>query len=283
MKAKILYDLYRPSDSLSSFLSKLKAPFHTRSVVDFLNASILLFLSIINSLAVRLKFAFLSSALQSVKLKTTFYVNGRKILAYNINNFHYIFSPFELYELEITKKIAKNGISVDGGAYIGTHSLIMAFNSFVYAFEPNPENFNILTENIKINKLRNVVPLNKGLSSFTGEAKFLCKETKNLEGTGKISENGNISIQVVKMDDIVKGKVSFIKIDVEGHELEVLKGSRKIIKRNHPIIMFEALNEVSLAKIIEFLIQFGYLYFYKINEFSYLASTKNLNLKTMRK
>ena len=72
-----------------------------------------------------------------------------------------------------------------------------------------------------------------------------------------------ISIKVDKLDNVFTDidKVAVIKIDVEGHELEALKGAEKIIKKNKPYIIFEQHSEEiknGSSETIEFLKSFGY-------------------------
>jgi FkbM family methyltransferase len=49
----------------------------------------------------------------------------------------------------------------------------------------------------------------------------------------------SVDVEVRRLDDFQLGPVSFIKIDVEGHELEVLKGARQLLERNRPVLLIE--------------------------------------------
>ena len=103
----------------------------------------------------------------------------------------------------------------------------------VIAFEPDKKNYRRLIANINLNSLDNVIPINKGLWKENTELRF-----DNLQsGISSLSPNGNISIPVVKLDDELERlnipKVDFIKMDIEGAELEAIKGCRKVLNNNN--------------------------------------------------
>jgi FkbM family methyltransferase len=163
-----------------------------------------------------------------------------------------------LYEKELKKYFEINhGVFIDVGANIGKYSISLGKKlrnyGKVIAIEPESKNFKILETNIKLNKLKNIYPINIGCSSKNGKIKlFLDKE-----GTGMHSIKNKMSgdyqeIDVQKLDEILLKfkniKISLIKIDVEGAEGEVLKGALKTLKKHHPKIIFEALTEEILEK-----------------------------------
>ena len=98
--------------------------------------------------------------------------------------------------------------------------------------------------------IKNIIPFNFALSD---KSKFLkMKEVKtqrrstakkmiyNTYTGSKVLKNGNIIQYANKLDNFkINKKISFIKIDCEGHELEVLKGSIKTIKKNKPILLVQ--------------------------------------------
>lgn len=105
----------------------------------------------------------------------------------------------------------------------------------IYAFEPNPKCYadslkklNTTTQ-LDINK---VELINKGLGSKCGELSFPVKY--NSHG-GVVSEDGYVNVEVVTLDSYLNGKqVTFIKMDVEGAELDVLMGMKETIKMHKP-------------------------------------------------
>jgi len=130
---------------------------------------------------------------------------------------------------------------IDGGAYIGDSALVLEELEprAIYAFEPLEENFKLLNETIRINGLRNVVPLKmglgtaKGVMSVTpfGSASF----RSDIFGGGPGEREETTSI-----DDFVaerKASVGLIKLDVEGSELDVLMGAKKTIEEHKPVLI----------------------------------------------
>ncbi len=134
-----------------------------------------------------------------------------------------------------------NGSAIDVGANIGNHSLFFS-NLFrkVYSFEPNPKTYQLLKFNTYANK--NISTKNIGLSNKKGVAKLLINDL-NIGGSSIVDKKTNkaVDINLNCVDDEINldEKIKLIKIDVEGHELEVLQGSSKIIKKNSPLIIFE--------------------------------------------
>ena len=266
---KISYKYFKEYKEIEALKRKFLSPLKAKGVFNFLKAVFLLVLSILNMITTRLKLRKCSQILQNIKIRVVYDFYGKKIVCYNINNLHFVVSPWEEHEFNIIEKFGKEGVYVDAGAYIGTHSIIMASKADkVYAFEANPENAKVLRENIKINNLEDKIEaVEKAVSSKKGIVKF--KFSKGGDGTGKISKDG-VEVESISIDDVVKGKVGLIKIDVEGHEIEVLKGSRKALK-NFPPLIFEALNEKEFKNTADLLEKQGYNKFYKLNQFSYLA------------
>ena len=127
---------------------------------------------------------------------------------------------------------------LDCGAYIGDSALmfIRDYNpSNVYSFEPIISNYNNLLKNKELNDLKKVIPINKGLGKESSTLNIF-----SLDVSSHISEAGNAKIEVISIDEFVKVNnlsVGLIKIDVEGYELEVLKGAKKTIKKFRPVLL----------------------------------------------
>ncbi len=140
-------------------------------------------------------------------------------------------------------RLRKNDVVVDAGAYNGLFAVYAALkvgpNGRVIAFEPDPYSAFILSKNIRLNQLRNVTVIKKGLFSGKSRVKF------DVQGVGSRLQiyNRNIPtinyIEVDSLDNILADlkvkKVNFIKMDIECAEIEALKGCKKTIKDNHNI------------------------------------------------
>ena len=173
------------------------------------------------------------------------------------------------YEVEILNTIFKQsrfytpqkGIFLDIGSNIGNHTLYCFSKDliqFAYCFEPVQDTFQILQKNISINSLQNKVKLfNVGVGETQGTAQI---KSYNINNTGssqlKISNEGNIPI--ISIDDIkFEQNISFVKIDVEGFELNVIKGILNTIKTHKPTIFIEIRNQF-FNEINKYLKDFGY-------------------------
>ena len=154
---------------------------------------------------------------------------------------------YEQEELDIIARHFNGGVFVDVGANVGNHSLYaLAFldAAKVVAFEPVPNASLLLEINIALNGLQDRVVLHrKGLSDAPGFAKPETDPRKidNLGATRlAASETG---LELARGDDVLCEKVDFIKIDVEGLELQVLEGLRRTISDSRPPLFVEVENE----------------------------------------
>jgi FkbM family methyltransferase len=140
-------------------------------------------------------------------------------------------------------------VALDIGANIGNHSLYFSeFFGNVFAFEPNPKTFALLKVNSEYACLNgNIKCFNYGLSDLNGQLFF--KSSQSNTGGSKIvsdrlkdTNDSIFLIDVKRADDIeqlFEKNIALIKIDIEGHELQALKGARGLITKNKPIILFE--------------------------------------------
>jgi FkbM family methyltransferase len=152
---------------------------------------------------------------------------------------------YEPYETELILRQTKKGdVVVDVGANIGYYTILLADkvgkSGKVYAFEPDKISFEILVKNIKENKLKNVVVVNAAVGSKEGKLK-LYKSKENF-GDHKLygKDKENETVKIIKLDDFLKNiKINLIKIDTQGWEPEVIKGSEKLIQKNKPVIFLE--------------------------------------------
>ena len=138
--------------------------------------------------------------------------------------------------VDMLKKINKNDLIIDVGSNIGYYSLIAAaYNYQVFAFEPFEKNYNKFETSIFLNSFYNNITLYKNIVSDTSN-KF-----KSLEIVpGPIINYGCITInndkgniKTIALDDLnISKNIGILKIDVEGHEYEVIEGCKKLITNN---------------------------------------------------
>ncbi|MBI4350316.1 MAG: FkbM family methyltransferase [Elusimicrobia bacterium] len=132
-------------------------------------------------------------------------------------------------------KLSDREVFVDGGAYTGDTLLTFirkAGNKYgrCYAFEPEPENISKLKELAGRQRFRAVSVIGKGLWSKADTLRFTASEGP---AGSAISETGAVSIETEAIDNAAPD-ATYIKLDVEGAELEALKGAAGTIKKNRP-------------------------------------------------
>lgn len=145
------------------------------------------------------------------------------------------------YGPDETEKIIAlaDGLCLDIGANIGCISQALVVSGMrVIAFEPQPEVFKLLDENVVCEKY------NVALGGEIGVAKmpkvyYSAKGNFGGLGIGAKSIYGSYDVPVRTLDSFELQDVGFMKIDVEGFELEVLRGGRETINRCKPIMYIE--------------------------------------------
>ena len=153
---------------------------------------------------------------------------------------------------------------LDIGANIGNHSIYFAnqkiFSSIV-SFEPIKSTYDILQKNIDINGYRSFIRcINKGVGSHQSKAVVESFKKSNIGGTRL--NYGNGEIEIVTIDSYDFNNVTFAKIDVEGFEVEVIKGFKSTIEKCKPILLIEIQHDViDISKVIfDYLESLGYFY-----------------------
>jgi FkbM family methyltransferase len=129
--------------------------------------------------------------------------------------------------------LRENDIFVDIGANIGSYTVLASaeIGAISHSFEPHPTTYDYLIDNLSINRIQaKTKAYNLGLGSHKGILKF----TSNLDSTNHIAtdtETNTINVEVNTLDNIMSDNCPILfKIDVEGFETEVLKGSENILK-----------------------------------------------------
>jgi len=176
---------------------------------------------------------------------------SKKGLALSIS--HY--GTYEELESKIMEeKIEMGNIVVDVGANIGLHTLNMARivgnTGQVFAFEPDPSNFEILKKNVKINNYKNIILEQKAVGDKHGRTTLYQSDHPGKHRIFPQTEQAKSQVQVELtnldnyFDSDMTDKINFIKIDVEGLEFSVLKGMKNILKNSKKIkILFEFMPE----------------------------------------
>lgn len=150
---------------------------------------------------------------------------------------------WEDYQTTLFKQNIKKGdVVIDIGAHIGYYTLIAANivgkKGKVYAFEPDLKNFNILVKNIKVNKFKNIIPINKAVAEKNGKLDLFINPTNT--GDHRIYQSKDkrktMKINVITLNNMLRNeKVDLIKMDIQGSELVALKGASYILAKNKNI------------------------------------------------
>ena len=128
--------------------------------------------------------------------------------------------------------LRKGDIAVDCGANIGFTGIFFAkcvgASGKVIGFEALPSNARNAEKNIQLNSITNYELRNEAVGSHNGVVEFIDYPNGSV---GKMDGRKTVTVPVVKLDDIfITEKPTFLKIDVEGYEIEVLKGASEILK-----------------------------------------------------
>lgn len=132
---------------------------------------------------------------------------------------------------------SKNEIFIDAGAYDGRTSMqFIEWAKYgykkIYAMEPDFLMKHILQGMIELNRLKNIEIVPCGAYSHSGE---MCFEEIPESGSSRINEKGNISIEVISIDEMLKGsQATYIKMDIEGAERAALAGAKNTIEQYRP-------------------------------------------------
>lgn len=184
-----------------------------------------------------------------------------------------LFDPQHYFSKDVIT-LSPNDVFVDCGAFTGDtiESLLgICKPRFIYAFEPDSDNFNTL-----LNKFKNdvsVMCLKKGA--------FRNRTTLHFQGgaadASKVCDCGKISIQTETIDNLADLSVSafwptFIKMDIEGSELEALKGAERTIKKMHPKMAISAYHKYEdLKQIPQFIYDLDSTYKFYLRRHSHLV------------
>ncbi len=193
-----------------------------------------------------------------------------------------IFNTHEPLTTEFTIRELKKGMTcIDIGSNIGYYALLEAKavgkNGNVIAIEPSPKNFEYLKRNVELGNIQNIKLYNLAVGDKDGEINFVISDISNLcyvlnddEPTPKFAKV--IKIPVKKIDTFIDEekleKIDFIRMDVEGYEVNLFEGMWNTLRKNKPLIQMEfhkgLLNPKVALDFLEKLKQAGYVVKYFI-------------------
>ena len=163
---------------------------------------------------------------------------------------------------------------LDIGAHGGLYSIILKYHFpklKILSFEPDKQNRYQLYSNLFLNNFENEINVfDYGLSNESKEV-FFETGIKENRGSKSIKEAGKEKILVKPLDKVfsVKNKICFVKVDVEGHEKEVVLGSISFLKNNRCFIQAEISHEHDFQHFDKIMTDLGYNLIHRINDYYY--------------
>lgn len=158
--------------------------------------------------------------------------------------------------------------AVDVGAHVGNHALYFAhmLGLRTIAFEPNPTTYGYLVANLASNGLGETCrTCNAAVGSASGQVRPLDASDRN-SGMATVEADPAGAIAMVTLDDQVLGepRIDVIKIDVEGWELDVLRGAERVLRQHQPILYIEIM-QPRFREVESHLRERGYLCWKRFN------------------
>lgn len=169
------------------------------------------------------------------------------------------YGEFSEGEAELFKKlIMPDMIVCDIGANFGAHTILFSqLAKWVYAIEPQRYVFDTLQETIELNELKNVTAIRAAIGDGT-QVKYRELDTSIPNNFGSFSFVDAVQGKTMQTYTLDSLPCHFLKIDVEGMELEVLKGATQMIKEYQPMIYVENDRSDRADTLIEYLNGLGY-------------------------
>ena len=138
---------------------------------------------------------------------------------------------------------------IDVGGFIGDSAIVFErefCDKNIYSFEPTRANFELMKRTIELNNAKRIIPLNLGLGSEKSQMQI------SILGSGSsiaLDCGGEKeSVEITTLDSFVKERqieVGFIKVDVEGFEMEFLKGAKETIRHQKPAMLISIYHQAS--------------------------------------
>ena len=180
-------------------------------------------------------------------------------------------SPYEQYfEAGIMQNNDKECI-VDAGAFVGDTVLAFKRNfggwNKIYCFEPDKDNFSRLKNNTR--DFKNCTCICAGVGQKSCEVNFC-----SLGGdSSRVDACGEDQIEIKAIDDLADETISFIKMDIEGYEIDALKGAEMTIRKNTPKLAISIYHNPNDLWMIPLLInQWNPTYDFYVRHYSVMAS-----------
>jgi FkbM family methyltransferase len=204
-------------------------------------------------------------------------------LAFYRNYFYRCKRDYVKPEVDLFQKLSDPAkTTLDIGANDGTYSMYLCrFAAQLYCFEPLPwlagemekkfrDTKNVRVENCALGSKNETatirIPVTKS-RRYDTRSSLMGKFDSQIINGEKVLEVKDVSVAVKRLDDFQLNNVGFIKMDVEGFELEAIKGGRETILRNRPNLFIEIEQkhhaDMPVADIFQYILELGYTGFFE--------------------
>ena len=185
----------------------------------------------------------------------------------------------------------ERGVFVDVGAHIGKYGVMvgrqLSSRGRVIAIEPDPQNFSVLSRNIRANALANVTAVNVACGDLDGEAILHRDPHDPIKHSIRADVGPGVKVGVRRLDSLLGelgvSVVDLLKLDAEGMEVPVLRGAQETLRRSPDIrIIVEAENDEPLEflRAHDFMLERTHHYF-GVSGWYYLATRKRSELRAL--
>jgi FkbM family methyltransferase len=188
-----------------------------------------------------------------------YYASTDELVGFSLDTYGE-FSEFEV-SLMFKKSFGEGDVVLDVGAQQGGLTVPMANivgpSGKVIAIEPGVLNASILRKNIAANGLTNVEVVEAAASDRHGTIDVTFDWGENYPKVGRGTKD-DLQVQRMMIDDLKLERLKFMKVDVDGHEIEVIRGARETIRRCQPFVYIENEHLDKSRALIAELVDLGY-------------------------
>jgi len=177
----------------------------------------------------------------------------------------FLLGTYEPYMQEaFSKRVRKGGTVYDVGAHAGYHSLLCALlvgsSGRVIAFEPNPINRASIKRQLSANP---EAPVSISPYALSDRCASLALDASRGSSQGHLSDEGDFIVEARRLDFLIEHEgfpePDVMKIDVEGHEEQVLLGALATIDKHRPVILCDRNDDTTFSRVSKLLAPRGYL------------------------
>jgi FkbM family methyltransferase len=168
-------------------------------------------------------------------------LRGRRWIVGSSTHGCWIGSYEQTKQKALQRELKAGDVVYDIGANVGFYSLLASVlvgeTGRVYSFEPSPVNVEILRKHLRINRVANCTVIDAAVGSVDGVSAFEASEDRH---KGHLVETGGLQVRVLTLDRLISETgmrpPSLMKIDIEGAELDCLRGASHVIQKFRPVI-----------------------------------------------